>query len=72
VEVLDRLAASAPVDLILSDIYMPRMNGFDLVERLRAIPPLASAGPGAEQQHRHEFPAAIRRRGGDVTYLRKG
>ena len=30
-----------PFDLLVSDVEMPRMNGFELVKRLRAQPKLA-------------------------------
>lgn len=72
-EALDGLANAVPIDLILSDISMPLMSGFDLVERLRAIPHLAKTGLVLMSSSIDlELPEAVRRRFGDVTYIRKG
>lgn len=53
-EALDRLA-HAPVDMVITDLMMPVMDGRELVERLRADPAtaeipimLASANPDVE------------------------
>jgi uncharacterized protein (TIGR02266 family) len=40
-EALDRLAATPRIDLVLTDLYMPVLDGFALVERLRADPRIA-------------------------------
>ncbi len=39
VEALERLAEVGPIDLLVSDIVMPRMNGVELTRRLRAEQP---------------------------------
>jgi CheY-like chemotaxis protein len=41
-EALTYLRANVPPDLILLDLLMPVMNGWDLIARLRADPELAS------------------------------
>ncbi|HTN51710.1 MAG TPA: response regulator [Anaeromyxobacter sp.] len=41
-EALQRLAEQPAIDLVLSDLYMPVLDGFGLVERMRADPALLS------------------------------
>lgn len=41
-EALARLSEPPPADLVMSDLYMPVMDGFGLVERMRAEPRLAA------------------------------
>jgi DNA-binding NtrC family response regulator len=45
-----RALADAPVDLVISDIYMPGMNGFQFIEELRvtmpSVPVIAMSGGG--------------------------
>ena len=72
-QALAALPAMAPVDLILSDINMPLMNGFELAERLHAIPHLGTTcivlmSSGVDL----ELPTTIHRRSRDVAYIRKG
>ncbi len=38
IEALKKLASTRKPDLILSDVRMPEMNGFDLYEHVRAVP----------------------------------
>jgi uncharacterized protein (TIGR02266 family) len=40
VEALARLEAGPPLDLVITDLYMPVMDGFSLVEKVRAHPHL--------------------------------
>lgn len=40
-DALGRLGAAPPVDLVIADLYMPVMDGFALVERMRADPAIA-------------------------------
>lgn len=40
-EALGRLEEPPPIDLVISDLYMPVLDGFGLVERMRATPRLA-------------------------------
>lgn len=37
-DALDKLKAHPAVNLILCDVNMPRLNGLDMLERLRALP----------------------------------
>jgi CheY-like chemotaxis protein len=72
-QAIGSLTDEQPVDLILSDINMPLMTGFDLVERLRAIPHLAKTTLVLMSSCVDlELPAAIRHRCSDVAYIRKG
>jgi uncharacterized protein (TIGR02266 family) len=41
-EALARLVEPPPIDLVMADLYMPIMDGFALVERMRADPALAA------------------------------
>jgi uncharacterized protein (TIGR02266 family) len=41
-EALARLVEPPPIDLVMADLYMPVMDGFALVERMRADPALAA------------------------------
>jgi uncharacterized protein (TIGR02266 family) len=41
-DALARLAAPPRVDLVMADLYMPVMDGFGLIERMRATPALAA------------------------------
>ncbi len=40
-EAFARMLATPPVDLVITDVYMPIMSGFALVEKIRAEPRLA-------------------------------
>jgi len=57
-EAFGRLLASPPVDLVVTDIYMPVMSGFALVEkirseeRLRALPIVVISSGAAEERER--------------------
>jgi uncharacterized protein (TIGR02266 family) len=58
VEALARLQRSPPVELVITDLYMPVMDGFSLVEQIRADPALrltpivAISAGGAEARER--------------------
>jgi uncharacterized protein (TIGR02266 family) len=41
-EALARLVEPPPIDLVMADLYMPIMDGFALVERMRTDPALAA------------------------------
>jgi uncharacterized protein (TIGR02266 family) len=55
---LDRLATAPPVDLVLTDVFMPVLDGFTLIERLRADPRIShtpvmvmsAGGPDARER----------------------
>ncbi len=55
---LDRLAGPPPVDLVLTDVFMPVLDGFALIERLRADPRvshtpvmvISAGGPDARER----------------------
>jgi len=54
---LDLLAGNAAVDVILADLNMPEMDGFEMIRRIQADPRLGripvvviSASPGAESR----------------------
>jgi uncharacterized protein (TIGR02266 family) len=57
-EAFARLLATPPVDLVVTDIYMPVMSGFALVEkirseeRLRALPVVVISSGAAEERER--------------------
>ncbi len=57
-EAFARLLASPPIDLVVTDIYMPVMSGFALVEkiraeeRLRALPIVVISSGAAEERER--------------------
>jgi len=57
-EALTRLARTPPLDLVMADLYMPVMDGFALVERLRAdastakLPVLVISAGGADARQR--------------------
>lgn len=57
-EAFARLLATPPVDLVVTDIYMPVMSGFALVEkiraeeRLRAMPVVVISSGAAEERER--------------------
>jgi uncharacterized protein (TIGR02266 family) len=57
-EALARLVEPPRIDLVLADLYMPVMDGFALIERMRADPALAStpiviiSARGAEARER--------------------
>ncbi|MGB6301745.1 MAG: response regulator, partial [Rivularia sp. (in: cyanobacteria)] len=42
VEALEKLQHHPEVDLVISDLEMPRMNGFELLSNLRQSPDLAN------------------------------
>ena len=61
-EALARLA-EAPADLVLTDVEMPRLDGFGLTEAIRARPQLAAvpviiiSSRASEADHRRGFEA---------------
>lgn len=73
VQALAALPSVPAVDLVLCDINMPLMNGFELAERLHAVTHLGmtavvlmSSAVGLE------MPTTAHRRGRDLAYIRKG
>jgi uncharacterized protein (TIGR02266 family) len=57
-EAFARVLATPPVDLVITDVYMPVLSGFALVEKIRAEPRLANlpiiviSSGGAEERDR--------------------
>ncbi len=57
-EAFARLTAQPPIDLVITDVYMPIMSGFALVEKIRSEPRLADlpvvviSSGGAEERDR--------------------
>jgi uncharacterized protein (TIGR02266 family) len=69
-EALARLAAEPGIDLIVTDLYMPNVDGFELVRRVRADPrhhetPIVSISGGGDDARDRALEAGV-----DV-YLRK-
>lgn len=72
-QALKALPGLGPVDLILSDVNMPLMNGSDFIARLRSDPRFGNTvfvlmSSAIDQ----DMPVAVRPRCGDVAYIRKG
>jgi uncharacterized protein (TIGR02266 family) len=57
-EAFARMLATPPVDLVITDVYMPVMSGFALVEKIRSEPRIAStpiiviSSGGADERER--------------------
>jgi two-component system chemotaxis response regulator CheY len=70
-EALDRLAENGDVDLVLLDMNMPRMNGLELLEAMKAdarfkgIPVVLVTTEGSEEQTQRGLEA------GAAAYVKK-
>ncbi|HYU33276.1 MAG TPA: response regulator [Thermoanaerobaculia bacterium] len=70
-EALERIAEHPDVDLILLDINMPTMNGFELLERLKADAALASIPVIIVSTEGKDEDTLRGLRAGATAYLRK-
>ena len=71
IEALERLAEHPDVDLMLLDINMPRMNGLELLRRVKAEPPLAGIPVVIVTTEGKEEDTINGLRAGAAAYLRK-